>query len=228
MCSIIGVLNRSPSLQCHRYSKVITGPLLLQFMACNVDFGIPSAALRSLIVLLWERGTSFTASRTSSWFHFRRRPLLHFLGLARNCRMSGLLKFATARVQTLLIVFVQTWYSRATALKVPRANLPSSLWRSINNLEIIWLHWSLVKSFFLLPSWTGLGWGSGLSIVRDTILLIGRDCCERKKGHSNNSWFTECRNSIQIEDFSFITWRREEHSTNARNLVELLPGTVVL
>ncbi len=83
---------------------IITGSSLSHFIANTVDFGIPRAAARSLMVLLWKSGISFTGSRTLSWFHFLGLPHLYFWGLERNCRMSGFSKFSSARAQTLLIV----------------------------------------------------------------------------------------------------------------------------
>ena len=123
-------------------------------------------------VLLWKRGepACLTASRMSSLFHFLGRPLLPSCwGLALNWLISGFLKFPIARAQTFLIVLVHRLNSRATAVMVPWANLPSLPWfcNSHNNLETIWLRSFFVSFFFLLGSWTGLGWGSasGGSIV---------------------------------------------------------------
>ena len=142
---------------------IITVSSLLHFIANNVDFGIPIAAERSLMILLWKCGTSFTASRTSSWFHFLGLPHLCFWGLERNWRMSGFSKFSSARAQTLLIFCLHTWKSRATTGIVPRANLPSSPWSlsSLRSLETNHCLTSRVYSFFLLRSCKGLKWGSG-------------------------------------------------------------------
>jgi hypothetical protein len=102
-------------------------------------------------------------SPTLSWFHFLGLPHLCFWWLERNWRMSGFSQFSSECAQTLLIVRLHTWKSRATTGIVPRTNLPSSPWSlsSLRSLETIRCLTSRVNSFFVLCSCKGLNWGSG-------------------------------------------------------------------
>ncbi len=142
------------------YKEIVCGIISPSFGSLLIlnteDFGISNANAIDLIVLLWLRGRSETASRTSSRIQCWGRPEFpFFFGKGIELIMSGFLKFTSARCQIFLIVFnphgmFQTCIlSRPASISIPHhQEQPSRAWT-------MFVYCCEVRFGFLIPSWRG-------------------------------------------------------------------------
>ena len=124
----------------------------------TVDFGISNADAIDLMVLLWLRGRSKTASQMSWQIHCWGRPEFpFFFGQDIMLLISGLLKFASVRCQFDLIVFWSTWNYSGTDFIAPNINFNSTspgttIKRRAWTISLLCCE---VRFGFLILSWRG-------------------------------------------------------------------------